>query len=186
MSFLFLKKTTICFILMSIVFTTFSYSQKKSFKKEPFNEEDSFESYEKYIWYRNKKNKLKVNKKNFKTIYKNTKSSKDDYFIWLESYSVVLPNKKLVGKNLSFAERTYVHAYVTEYLYKCQEKFKKEDPYKDRSMVHWVLRFKYRNAYNEEFKKHNYYGLKRLKEKHLKHFVPFEDPRSNKPTDLTY
>ena len=187
MRFPFSKTTAICFILMSIFFITSSYGQKKDFKKEPFDEQkDSFPQYEKYIFYRNKKNTLKINKKNFRTICKNTKSSEDDYFDNLKLLSIGIPNKNIIGENLSFSERVYVHAYVTEYLYKCQEKFKKEDPYKNREFITSVLRPKYRNAYNEEFKKHNYYGLKRLKKNHLKKFRPFYDIDDQKPKNITY
>jgi len=186
MDFNFFKKINICSLLICLFFSALSYSQKKDFKKEPFNEEDSFEVYEKYIFYRNKKNKLKINKRNLKTIYRNTKSSEDKYFKGLNSISVVLPSKDIIGKNLSFCERVYVHGYVTEYLLKCQEKFKKEDPNKNTNMIHWVTGFRYKNAYNEEFKKHDYYGLKRLKKKHIERFRPFDDPRIKKPTDLVY
>jgi len=125
MCFPFLKTISIHFILINIFFITFSYSQKKNIDKEPFYDTTRYSKVilEKYIYFRNKNDKLKINKKNLKTIYKNTKSSEDYYFDVLRSFSMHLSSdkNKTVGKNLSFSEQAFVHAYAIEYLYKCQE-----------------------------------------------------------------
>jgi len=64
-------------------------------------------------------------------------------------------------------------------------KFIKEDLYKDQKYISWVLNARNRNAYNKEFKKHDYYGLEFLKKHHLKEYIhrpPYEEPVRFKKT----
>ncbi|KAA1244458.1 hypothetical protein [Aquimarina sp. RZ0] len=147
-------------------------------------------SFEKLIWSKNTDNTLILNKANLTRIYRNTKSSEDDYFSLLRSYSSRLTTKdRKIANDLSFSERAFVVGHVIEYLYKCRKKFKKEDPFKDSKFVNRVLAPWDINDYNREFKMHDYYGLKLLKKHHFKYYKYFPDelyessPSMNKPID---
>ena len=161
--------------LMVILFTLASCgSENNLLKKDALK--DLF-SFEKLIWYRDADSTIIINKKNLRKIYLNTKTSEDDYFSFLRSYSVRLTttNERKIAKKFSFSEKTYISAYAVEYLYRCQKKFKKDDPYKNSKFVNRFLLPKYANKYNREFKKHDYYGLKLLKKHHLEHFWEYPE-----------
>lgn len=65
MDFNFFKKINICSLLICLFFSALSYSQKKNLKKEPFDVmNDSLKNYENYVYYRNRGEKLKINKRN--------------------------------------------------------------------------------------------------------------------------
>ncbi len=133
-----------------------------------------------YIWHRDKKGKININKKNLQNIYIITKNGNEDYFEFLESYSFFLcshSDKRRIAKSLNFSERTLVAAYCVEYLYKCQKEISESNMYKNYRLVRLFLRTDNgdSNKYNREFKKHDYYGLKLLKKHHLKHYKYFPD-----------
>ncbi len=139
---------------------------------------DQFDNFGEYIWYRDKKGKININKKNLKEIYNITKKGNEESFEFLQSYTLHLSSdKRRVAKGLNFSERTLVAAYCVEYLYKCEKEISKENMYKNYRFVRRFLR-PYGsdiNNYNRELKKHDYYGLKLLKKHHLKHYKYFPD-----------
>ncbi len=133
-------------------------------------------SLEKLVWSKNTGESILVNEEMLTKIYKITKAGEDRYFRFLSYYSSELTAKKpTVAKELSFSERTYVVAHILEYMYKCQRKFKEDDPYKNSKFVNRLLAPWKANKYNREFKKHDYYGLKLLKKHHLEHFWEYPE-----------
>ncbi len=160
------------FLLLSLV-TISCNSQKvlteKDLLKDHSNKDlDRFGS---FLWTKNSDSVLVINENNFNRILNKTTSGDDGYFVSLFSYSIHLNSKnKKIAKELSFAERAKVAAYVVDYLYRCQEKMKNEDSFKDIRFVNRVLNVWNRNKYDEEFKKHDYYGLELLKKHHLEKY----------------
>ncbi len=130
-------------------------------------------SFKKFIWSRNTDSTIKINKKNLKYIYRTVKRGEDVYFRLLDNYSNYLTLSKPIPEELSLSENAYVSAYLVEYLYKCNKKFKNEDVFKNTKWVNTFLAPRIANKYNREFKKHDYYGLKLLKKHHLKHYFQY-------------
>ncbi len=131
-----------------------------------------------YIWFKDSKGKVNINKKNLEKIHIISKKGNIEYFNLLTSYSYLLDvDKSNIAKSLNFSERTLVVAYCVECLYKCQKEISKNNMYKNYKFVYRFLRTDNgdSNKYNREFKKHDYYGLKLLKKHHLKHYKYFPD-----------
>ncbi len=166
-------------LLVTLLISVSCNSQKPflegvSLKRDSYPEK--LDAFGEFLWSRNMDNSIILNKKHFKQIHRNCESSEDVYFDLLEGYNVFLTSKKRkIGKGLSLSESAYVAGHVVEYLYKCQKKFKKEDPYKDSKFVYRLLAYWNMNDYNREFKMHDYYGLKLLKKHHLKYYKYFPD-----------
>ena len=133
-------------------------------------------SLEKLIWSRSTDSTLIINKKILKKIYRKTDTDKVRYFNFLDYYSSGLTIKQpRIDKELPISDRAYVVAHVLEYMYKCQKKFKEDDPYKNSKLINRILAPWNANKYNREFKKHDYYGLRLLKKHHLKHFWKYPE-----------
>ena len=135
----------------------------------------NLESFKKYIWSRNANGTVKINKKNLKHIYVTSKTGEDIYYGFLHSYSTDLNYSNPIPKELSFTENAYVSAYLVEYLYKCQKKFKEGSLFKNTKWVNNFLAPRIANKYNREFKKHDYYGLKLLKKHHMEHYFQYPE-----------
>ncbi len=159
--------------LLSIILATISCGSQNNLLKN--NTPKDLTSFEKFIWSRDLDNTIKINKQNLMYITKTTKTSKNNNFNFLHSYSIDLTAVDPDLIELSFLERAYVSAYVVEYLYKCRENLEKDDPYKDSNFVYRLLAPRHANKYNREFKKHDYYGLKLLKKHHLEHFWEYPE-----------
>jgi len=98
-------------------------------------------------------------------------------------------DNRAVENKISFSERAYIAGYVTDFLYRNKEKSKKS-LLKDINFMNRLLQIKdnYSYRYNEEFKKHDYYGLEYLKKHHLKEYIdlpPYQEPvrLKNTPSD---
>ncbi len=161
------------FLLLSLVTISCS-SQKVLTEKDLLTKnrtQKRIDTFGSFLWSKNSDGVLVINKKNFEKILNKTNSSDNNYFKSLDRYSIHLTYKdRSIAKELSFAERAKVAAYVVEYLYRCQEKMKNDDIFKDITFVNSVLSIRDRNKYNEEFKKHDYYGLELLKKHHLENY----------------
>ncbi len=149
------------FLLLSLVIISCNPQKvltEKDLLKDRSNKDlDRFGS---FLWTKNSDSVLVININNFEKILNKTISSDDSYFESLHSYSIHLTSKKRkIAKELSFAERAKVAAYVVEYLYRCQEKMNQSDSFKKIKFIYDLLGVWDRNKYNEEFKKHDYYGL---------------------------
>ena len=169
---IFLHLLIILFISVSCK-TQKNYLGSVSFKKDYQNKE--LNALGDLLWSRNADSAIKINKKNLRFIYRNTKTGEDIHFRFLDNYSTYLTLSKPIPKELSFEENTYVSAYLVEYLYKCDTKFKDEDVFKNTKWVNTFLAPRIANKYNREFKKHDYYGLKLLKKHHLEHFWEYPE-----------
>ncbi|MDC1162002.1 hypothetical protein OAT18_01030 [Tenacibaculum sp.] len=157
------------FLIIVIFFSCKSYENTtKGILKDA--DLHSVKKYGNYIWTKNKDSVVVVNKKNLEEIYKKSNRSSSLYFRSLDYYSSQLPSAK-INKELTFPERTYISAYIIEYLYKCQDKFRKDDVNKNRKFIYRLLSPSHIASYNKELKKQNYYGLKFLKENHLKYHI---------------
>jgi|GEM_PF-1359824 len=166
--------------LLIILFISNSCNTQKPFLEGVSLKRDSYhqelDAFGEFLWSRNTEGSINIIKKNFKQIHRNCKSSEDAYFDLLYGYSISLTTKKTkIAKELSNSERAYVGAYVVEYLYKCQRKFKEDTQFKDTKFINRFLAPWNANNYNREFKKHNYYGLKLLKKHHLKHYFKYSE-----------
>jgi hypothetical protein len=169
---IFLHLLIILFISVSCK-TQKNYLGSVSFKKDYQNKE--LDALGDLLWSRNADSAIKINKKNLRYIYRNTKTGEDIHFRFLDNYSTYLTLSKPIPKELSFEENVYVSAYLVEYLYKCDTKFKDEDVFKNTKWVNTFLAPRIANKYNREFKKHDYYGLKLLKKHHLEHFWEYPE-----------
>ncbi len=147
-------------------------SQKKLLKNET---PENLTSFKKFVYSRNADSVIKINKKNLRYIYRNTKTGEDVFFRFMDNYSSYLTRKIPVSKELSFEENAYVSGHLVEYLYKCQMKIKENDLFKNIKFVNCFLAPRHANKYNKEFKKHDYYGLKLLKKHHLEHFWEYPE-----------
>lgn len=136
---------------------------------------EQLDTFGEYIWFKDTKGKVNINKKNLDKIYRITKKGNEEYFDFLQSYTLHLSShRKNIANSLNFSERTLVAAYCVEYLYKCQTEISESNIYKDYKFVNRFLGVNI-NKYNEELKKHDYYRLKLLKREHLKYYKYFPD-----------
>ena len=137
---------------------------------------DDTESLEKLLWSKRADSTILMNKEMLTEIYKITETGEDRHFRFLSYYSSDLTTKKpTTSKELSFSERTYIVAHVLEYMYKCQRKFKQEDPYKDSKFINRLLAPWKASKYNKELKANDYYGLKLLKKHHMEHYFQYPE-----------
>ncbi len=150
-----------------------NYLGSVSFKKDYQNKE--LNALGDLLWSRNADSAIKINKKNLRYIYRNTKTGEDIHFRFLDNYSSYLIYSNPIPEELSFAENAYVSAYLVEYLYKCQKKIEEGALFKNTKFVNSFLAPHHANKYNREFKKHDYYGLKLFKKHHLEHFWEYPE-----------
>ena len=174
------QRTMNIYCLFAFIFMSISCSSQEKFIENNVLKVDKLpkdmEAFERLVWSKSKENTLILNKDNLIKIYRNTKSSEDEYFSFLRSYASSLTTKeRKIAKELSFSERAYVIGHVIEYLYKCRKKFKNDDPFKNSKFVYRILAPWDTNDYNREFKMHDYYGLELLKKHHLKYYKYFPD-----------
>ncbi|QCE43383.1 hypothetical protein [Psychroserpens sp. NJDZ02] len=146
---------------------------------------ESFHDFGKFIWSRKKDSTIYFHLKNLKIISKKYSKGNNNYFSSLQKYLYYIAykyEKSKINKGLTFTERAYIAGYLTDFLYRNRSK---NDFYKDKKIINRLLSFEYnyRNRYNEEFKKHDYYGLKFLKKHHLEeytHLPPLDTVRLKK------
>ncbi len=169
-------KNIIKLVLVMILFVFTSCTSYKKLPKEDLIKDSDFKHYitfSSYLWSKNENNSLVIHKKNFRKVCRKPWSPKYDYFSTLKSYSFLLSiNKKEIVEALSFSEKAKVLGYSIEYLYRCQKEIAKQDSIKQLQFIYRTMRLQNNDNtnYNREFKAHNYYGLKYLKEEHLKHY----------------
>ncbi len=164
------KIIKVSFLLANIFIIVSCGSQNDLLKN---SKPEDLESFKKFIWSRDTDSIIRINKKKLNYIYKTVKSGEDPYYGFLHNYSSELIYSNPIPKELSFEENAYVSAYLVEYLYKCQKKFKEGSLFKKTKWVNRFLMPRVANKYNREFKKHDYYGLKLLKKHHLKHYFQY-------------
>ncbi len=107
------------FLLLSLVIISCNPQKvltEKDLLKDRSNKDlDTFGS---FLWTKNSDSVLVINKNNFEIILRETNKSNNIFFNSLMSYNTHLTSKnRKIAKELSFAERAKVAAYVVEYLY---------------------------------------------------------------------
>ncbi len=173
-----LKKISVFFIFVLVVSCKPTKTLKSNTIIKGASTYEQLNKFGEYIWFKDSKGKVNINKKNLQNIYTITKNGNEEYFYFLTSYSYLLVvDKSNIAKSLNFSERTLLAAYCVENLYKCQKEISENNMYKNYRFVRLFLRTDNgdSNKYNREFKKHDYYGLKLLKKHHLKHYKYFPD-----------
>ena len=116
------KKISVFFIFVLVVSCKPTKTLKSNTEIIGRSAYDEYNAFGEYIWYRDSKGGISINKKNLKKIYAMTKKGNIEYFEFLEGYTAHLSrDKRRVAKSLNFSEITFVTAYCVENLYKCQK-----------------------------------------------------------------